>query len=99
VVLFSLATGLMRETAMGPYAGKETGETALLRELLARLKPGDVLLGDRYYCGWFLIALLQELGVDLVTRLHQLRTADFQRGERLGSGDHLYATSGSAIRS
>jgi putative transposase len=89
VVLFSLATGLMREAAMGPYAGKETGETALLRELLARLKPGDVLLGDRYYCGWFLIALLQELGVDLVTRLHQLRTADFRRGERLGSGDHL----------
>lgn len=89
VVLFSLATGLLHEVAMGPYAGKETGETALLRELLERLKAGDVLLADRYYCGWFLIALLQELQVDVVVRLHQLRKADFQKGERLGQGDHI----------
>lgn len=89
VVLFSLATGLLHEVAKGPYAGKETGETALLRELFPRLAAGDVLLADRYYCGWFLIALLQELGVELVVRLHQLREADFRRGERLGSGDHV----------
>ncbi len=89
VVLFSLATGLLQETAQGPYAGKKTGETALLRELFPRLTAGDVLLADRYYCGWFLIALLQELGVDLVARLHQLREADFRRGERLGPGDHV----------
>lgn len=91
VVLFSLATGLLQEVAIGPYAGKETGETALLRELLERLKAGDVLLADRYYCGWFLIALLQELGVDVVVRLHQLREADFQKGQRLGKGDHIVA--------
>ena len=36
-----------------------------------------------------MVALLQELGVDLVTRLHQLRAADFQRGKRLGPGDHV----------
>ena len=89
VVLFSLATGLLHEAAMGPYAGKETGETALLRELLERLQAGDVLLADRYYCGWFLIALLQELGVDVLVRLHQLREADFQKGQRLGKGDHI----------
>ena len=89
VVLFSLATGLLHEVAIGPYAGKETGETALLRALFPRLNRGDVLLADRYYCGWFLIALLQELGVDLVVRLHQLRDADFRRGEHLGQGDHI----------
>lgn len=89
VVLFSLATGLFHEVALGPYAGKETGEPALLREMFPRLKAGDVLLADRYYCGWFLIALLQELGVELVVRLHQLREADFRRGERLGPGDHV----------
>jgi hypothetical protein len=89
VVLFSLATGLLHEAAIGPYAGKETGETALLRELFPRLNRGDVLLADRYYCGWFMLALLQELGVELVVRLHQLRDADFRRGERLGPGDHV----------
>ena len=89
VVLFSLATGLLHEVAMGPYSGKETGEPALLRELLGRLNAGDVLLADRCYCGWFLIALLREFDVDVVVRLHQLREADFQKGQHLGKGDHI----------
>jgi hypothetical protein len=89
VVLFSLITGLLHEVAMGPYSGKETGEPALLRELFSRFHPGDVLLADRYYAGWFLIALLQELRVDIVVRLHQLREADFRRGQHLGPGDHV----------
>jgi hypothetical protein len=89
VVLLSLATAMVKGMAMGPYAGKETGETALLRELLARLGPGDILLGDRYYCSYFMIALLQELHIDFVVRLHQCRDFDFQRGQRLGVGDHV----------
>ena len=89
VVLLSLATGMLKDMAMGPYAGKETGETALLRELLDRLQPGDIVLADRYYCSYFMIALLMELGIDFVVRLHQRRDADFRRGQRLGQGDHL----------
>jgi hypothetical protein len=89
VALVSLATGLVRDMAVGPYAGKESGETALLREMFARLQAGDVVLADRFYCGWFMIALLQELYVDVVVRLHQLRKADFSRGQRLGPGDHI----------
>ena len=89
VVLLSLATAMVKDMAMGPYAGKETGETALLRELLTRLQPGDILLGDRYYCSYFMVALLQELGIDFVVRLHQCRDFDFRRGQRLGAGDHV----------
>jgi hypothetical protein len=80
VVLLSLATAMVQGMAMGPYAGKETGETALLRQLFDRLKPGDVVLADRYYCTYFMIALLRELGVEVVTRLHHRRPHDFQRG-------------------
>jgi hypothetical protein len=89
VVLLSLATAMVKDLAIGPYAGKETGETALLRELLERFKHGDILLADRYYCSYFMMALLLERGVDFVARLHQARTADFRRGRRLGPGDHL----------
>ena len=89
VVLLSLATAMVTGMAMGPYSGKETGEAALLRQLLDALKEGDVLLGDRYYCSYFMLALLQELGVDFVVRLHQNRPADFRRGERLGKEDHI----------
>jgi hypothetical protein len=89
VALCSLATGMVSAMACGPYAGKETGEPALLRTLFDALAPGDVLLGDRYYGGWFMLALLQELGVDFVVRLHQLRHTDFHKGRRLGKGDHV----------
>lgn len=89
VVLLSLATAMISDLAMGPYAGKETGETALLRELLEQLDPQDILLADRYYCSYFMICLLLQRKVQIVTRLHQQRTADFRRGKRLGRGDHL----------
>ena len=88
VMLMSLATGMVKDMAMGPYTGKETGETALLRQLLSGFESGDILLGDRYYCSYFMIALLMERGIDFVTRVHQLRTVDFRRGRRLGKGDH-----------
>ena len=93
VVLLSLATAMVSDLAIGPYVGKETGETALLRELLERLNPGDILLADRLYCSYFMICLLLAAKVDFVTRLHQRRTADFRRGTRLGPGDHLVAWS------
>lgn len=89
VVLLSLATAMVCGMALGPYAGKETSELALFRELLGQLAEGDILLADRYYCSYFQIALLLELGVDFVTRLHQHRTADFRRGQSLGRHDHL----------
>jgi hypothetical protein len=89
VVLMSLATAMVKDMAMGPYSGKETGETALLRELWGQLAAGDILLADRYYCSYFMIALLQACQIDIVVRLHQRRTCDFRQGRRLGPGDHV----------
>jgi len=89
VALLSLATAMVADIAVGPYAGKETGETALLRQLLERFEPGAILLADRYFCSYFMIALLIERDVDFVTRVHQRRPVDFRRGRRLGKEDHL----------
>jgi putative transposase len=91
VVLLSLATAMVTDMAMGPYSGKETGEPALMRELLERLEPGDVVLADRCYCSYFMIALLLELHIDFVVRLHHCRDVNFRRGRRLGAGDHVVA--------
>ncbi len=89
VVLLSLATAMVMDMAMGPCMGKETGETALLRQLFHRFSPGDILLADRYFCSYFMVVLLTTSGVDFVTRVHQRREVDFRRGRRLGKGDHL----------
>jgi hypothetical protein len=61
VALMSLATGMVSAAAMGPYSGKETGETALFRQIFGELSKGDVVLADRYYCGWFMLVLLRTL--------------------------------------
>lgn len=89
VVLLSLATAGLLGMALGPYKGKETGETALLRQLLDELKPGEVLVADRYYCSYWLVAMAQARGVDVVFRMHHLRDYDFRRGQRLGADDHV----------
>ena len=89
VGIISLATGVMRDLAIGPCEGKQTGETALLRELLDRIKGGEILLGDRYFASYFGIALLAHRRVDGLFRMHQFRKYDFRRGVRLGISDHL----------
>jgi putative transposase len=89
VLLLSLATASLTGMAWAPYQGKETGETALLRKLFGELKPGDILLADRYYCSYWLVAMAQALGVDVVFRMHHLRDYDFRRGEQLGADDHV----------
>jgi Transposase DDE domain len=89
VVVFSLAVGTVLDAAIGKYQGKQTGENSLFRTLHGLLQNGDVVLADRYFSGWFDIALLQARGVDMVVRKHQLRSSDFRTGRRLGWGDHL----------
>jgi hypothetical protein len=89
VVLLGLATGALVGAALGPWGGKEAGETALLRELLERFKPGDVFVADRAYCSYWLIAALQARGVDVAIRLHQSRHYDFNTGTRLSADDHI----------
>jgi hypothetical protein len=89
VILLGLATAGTLGAAMGPYAGKETGETALMRTLFGHLRRGDVLVADRCYCSYWMVAMAQALGVDVVFRLHQNRRYDFRRGRRLGRGDHV----------
>jgi hypothetical protein len=87
--ILSLASACILDLAIGPYKGKETGETALLRELLTSFQQGDIAVMDRYYCSFMMIALLWGHGVDVCTRIHHLRKVDFRRGRRLGHHDHV----------
>jgi putative transposase len=89
LVVFSLATGVVVEAAIGKYQGKQTGENSLFRALHPVLEPGDIVLADRYFSGWFDLALLGARGVDVVVRKHQARPTDFRRGQRLGHDDQL----------
>jgi len=89
VVLLTFATAGLVGCAMGPHSGKETGETALFRQLLDDLLAGDVVVADRYYCSYWMLAALSDRGVDACFRLHQRRKYDFTQGKRLSQDDHI----------
>ena len=89
VGIISLGCGTILEWAIGPCEGKKSGETSMLRHMGAGLDLGDIVLADRYYAVYFMLAWLLSQGVDVVTRQHQLRHTDFRRGVHLGKCDHL----------
>ena len=89
VGLISLSCGAVLDVALGPYRGKQTGETALLRQLLDQLEFGDVLLTDAIFSNYWTIALVRERGVDLLGRQGGQRRVDFRQGQRLGRYDHI----------
>jgi len=89
VGLIGLSCGAVLDVAMGPYSGKRTGETTLLRRLLDHLEAGDVLLTDAMFSNYWTIALVFGRGVDMVSRRDGKRRVDFRRGRRLGRHDHV----------
>jgi DDE family transposase len=89
VLLLSLATAACLGVAYGRYEGKGTGETALLRQLLDEMEVIDILVADRDYCTYWLVALARARGKQVVFRMHHRRHYDFRKGQRLGKADHV----------
>lgn len=89
VAIVSLGTGAVLDWAMGACQGEDTSEQALFRQILGALDTGDVVLGDRLYCTYWMLAMLQGRGVDVLMHQNASRTCDFRRGRRLGRGDHI----------
>ncbi len=85
VSVVSLATGCLLAAAIGPFAGKETGETGLLRRLLSFFRIGDVVVADRYFGCYWLAATSMKLGVDVCFRQNKLH-------QRLQKGDNGFET-------
>jgi hypothetical protein len=89
VGIVSLSTGAVLDWATGPCEGEESGETALLWKMAPGLKAGDVLIADRYFAGYFMLARLKQLGVDVIVQANRARHTDFRCGTRLGARDHV----------
>lgn len=70
VGLFCLATGRLVRFAIDSW---KAHEIPLARQLVGWIEKGEVVLADRGFCGWGLIALLQRKGADVVMRAHQAR--------------------------
>lgn len=86
VVLLSLATGMLVGWATGNWFEHEV---PLLQTLWDYLRPGDVLLADRGFCNWSLLAQCLQRQLDAVFRLKGSRRGDFRRGRRLSHDERL----------
>jgi hypothetical protein len=91
VGLLCLGSGALLDAAIGPFRGKGADEGTLLRSILGGVEHGDVLLGDAYYCTYFLLCTLVERGCDALFEQNGARRmrCDFRCGQRLGERDHL----------
>ena len=89
LMIFSLAVGAALEVATSKYAGKQTGETSLLRSLLNTLLPGEILLADCYYATYWILATAWQKDFDIVVKSHHRRKIDFRRGIKLGALDQI----------
>ena len=81
VALFSLATGQISAWASGDW---HQHELMLAQQLWDSLSPGEVLLADRGFCGWGLLAQCLHRGLHAVVRVRGSRRRDWRRGRRLG---------------
>jgi hypothetical protein len=86
--LFDLRSGAWLATT---HSSRKFHDAPLWRRLFWRLRPGDTVIVDRAFCGYFDLARLIARGVQVVVRLHQARKSDFRRGTRLGHRDHVVA--------
>lgn len=86
VGVFSLATGVLLDYAKG---NQHQHELNLLQKLMDQFKAGDLVLADRGFNSYTLLALLLGRGAHGLFRLHQRRPADLRKGKRLGKNDRL----------
>jgi hypothetical protein len=87
VVVFCLASGALLAHATGTLRDSESG---LLGRLLTALKRGDIVLGDRGFGNFVMVALLASIQVDFIGRVPtNVRRVDFRQGRRLGRYDRI----------
>jgi hypothetical protein len=84
--LYSLRSGAILKTAQAPWSA---AELPLFRTLWPELQRGDILMGDRAFGAYTLLALLPLRGVDVISRLNQRRRFRPRDGRRIGPGEWL----------
>lgn len=84
VGLLNLATGLLSAWVTGHW---HQHELTLFQALWEQLAAGDVLLGDRGFCSWGLLAQCGQRQIHAVFRVNGPRRSDFRRGQRLSRNE------------
>jgi hypothetical protein len=95
LAFFCLATGFLNAWATGTW---HDHELTLLQLLWQHLRPDDVLLADRGFCSWGLLAQCQRRHIHAVFRVRGSRRTDWRRGQRLSKVERLVTWTKPSLR-
>ena len=84
-IIASLNSGSVLDCGVGPYAGKGTGESALLRHMISdNIEAGDIILMDQYYENFWTEQSLINKGVDILCPMRVNRKIEWKNYAKLG---------------
>lgn len=88
VAVLDVALGTVEDYLAGPSPGHDLEG---LHRLADRFRAGDLVVADRAFCSWEMLALLAEKEVGAVMRLHQMREAklDWRKGRGLDGNSRI----------
>lgn len=86
VGLIDLGHGGFQDFAASPIT---TGEIRGFDQLEDHLAEGDVLVADRLYSSYEVVARLKLRGVEFIGRNHQARKLDFRKGRKVGPHERI----------
>lgn len=89
VGVVSLSSGCALNWTLSPCEGKGSGEPTQLWNLLGGFSTGDLVIADRIYCTYFLLAAMQQRGIDFVIRENANRKNDSVHKVNLGRDDRI----------
>ena len=101
MVATDAVTGVVERPSYGAYSGDEaTSELALVEDLLPRLEPGSLVIGDRYFgCTRFATAAVKS-GLHVIARVKEVNVKKFtgvigdKQGEKEIQWDSNRSTTG-----
>jgi hypothetical protein len=85
--LINLCNGAWEHTVVSPLS---VHDHKLLHEMMIHIGAGEVLVSDRAFASYEMIARVQDQGAWTVTRLHQgRRTLNWDQGKKIGTNQRL----------
>jgi hypothetical protein len=83
--LFDAESGFLRDVIISPM---RTHDMAHVSELHPKLRPNDLIIGDRGFCSYAHLALVLQANMHAVFRIHQNQIVDFRPHRRCVQNKH-----------
>ena len=89
VAIISMFTGAVLNYRLAPYQGKGTGEISLFRSMLNTINKDDLVIADRLYPSYQMLATLMQKGAKFISKQHRQHKYNFEHGRYISKYDRI----------